>query len=358
MKKKLYSIIAACVMVISAFVLVACGETSKPVDYSYTQLSTLTETMKKDTSLFEAGSIDGVTSSYLIKALNNDTHGYYNEVLVIPMTYIHRNLGDLETIKLIKNMTGEQKTAVDNLNKSVEKMTACYQTLKAQSVNLNSFPTGGTLYEGALQGFQYECTKFISNVYDVAFDMADIEIAIFNRFEDMKTRALVEEDSVRMRNYVSLDVGYDYFNLLLESANSKRFTATQDASTNVHEFTSFVDKAKLGLKEYLVSVYSIWPNGLKSMQSEPNTEGATPVYNNVAVGQILEMRENMNEERKILSQSFSKFSLYDFYQSHNCNIKSYANAVKYAEIYYNQIQDYYNNYAKLQNNYFKSMLVK
>ena len=66
----------------------------------------------------------------------------------------------------------------------------------------------------------------------------------------------------------------------------------------------------------------------------------------------------MNEERKILKQSFDKFSLYDFYQSHNCNLQSYENAVKYAGVYYNEIQDYYNNYAKLQNNYFKSMLVK
>lgn len=358
MKKRLCTALVACVMALSAFVLVACGGESKPTDYAYTELSTLTETMRKDDYLFVSGTVDGIPTSYSIKALSGGDYEYYNEVLIIPMTYIHRNLASLETIKYIKSLTGEQKSAVDALNGSVDVMNSNYQRLKAQSVNLNSFPVGGTLYEGALQGFQYECTKFISSVYEVAFDMADVEVTVFNRFEEMKTRALVEEDSVRVRNYISLDIGYDYYNLLLKSSNSKRFTATKESSTNVHEFTTFVDNAKLGLKNYLTSVYAIWPSNLKSLQSEPKAEGTTFVYNNTAITEILAMRDNMNEERKILKQSFDKFSLYDFYQSHNCNLQSYENAVKYAGVYYNEIQDYYNNYAKLQNNYFKSMLVK
>jgi len=358
MRKRIFTLLFACVMLGGAFMFASCGEKSKPIDYSYTELNALTESMRKDDYLFVERDVDGVPTSYAFKALNGDLYEYYNECFIVPMTYIHRNLPDLANLKFIKNLSSSQKNDINKLNKSIDKMKASLQPLKAQAVNLNNFPSSGTLYEGALQQYQYECTKFILNTYDVAFNLSQIEVTIYNRFNEMKTRALNQDDSVIVRNYLSLKIGKDFTKLLLENSNSKLFTTATDASTDVVEFKKFIDTSKTSLRNFIKYFYAIWPTNLKNLQSEPIVEENVVTYNNVKIDELLNMESVLDEERTILNKSFDKFSVYKFYQEHNCNLKSYSNQVKFADVYYNEIQDYFNSYINLQIEYFKGMLVK
>lgn len=354
MKKRLLTAMVACLMMLSAFTLFACGKNEKPKDYSFTQLTSLTAEMKQNTEIFETSSVDGVLSPYNFKAFSSSEYQYlsfYNECFVIPMQFIERSYADLAKLKETSlNKAG--KVAVEKLNKSVDVMNEDYQGVKSIANNLKVFPSdSGIIYQGALQQFQYECTNLIASAYDVALNIAAVEGSVFNLYQNLRTNELKTDDTRKLRDYFSLQIGKDYFTLLLDSMNSKIVTTSENL-----EFQNLMSSAKTGLSTFLATFVSKDVTELKNLQGEPTQ--IIGEYDNKAVSELLAKQTDLEQEHKILSKCFDKFSLYDFYVRYNCNIKSYENDMQYASIYFDYIQNYYNTFINLQIAYYRALLLK
>ncbi len=352
MKKKLASIGIAFCLGAACVMMSACGDDTSKIEY--TSLPTIIEEMSTSTSgMLETTTIDHVSSKFILSPLNNSANNYFNECLIIPINYISKYNSQLSLLK-DKTFSGEQQQAIDNLEIDLASFKVNYTALVSEYDRLVTFTDkSSVIYEGALQQFKYKATDFISSTYEVAISLADVQKRCLNIFSDMVTTNLGEFNMAQLRDYLALQVGYDYYKVLLESSNSNNFVVNSEAGTIT--LVNLINSTKTKLTNFIRDFYGA--TTLKNLTKVDVTEGDNITYKNIGIKKLLSAQEDFASEREFVAKSFEKFSLYKFYNTYHCNLQSAMNDEAYADVYYSKIQSYYKTYLPNYTDYLKSILI-
>ncbi len=345
MKNKFLKITLASIFAFSSLALFACGGASEP-NIQYTELPNIVTEMNSNHTMFKSGSVDGVTTNFIFNALDGDDN-YFNECFVIPMNYINKYNLDIEEVKRLKGFNGEQSAAIAELEKDLATFKHAYVSANNEYERLTIFSSeSGSIYDGALQQYKYSVTKLISGAYDVAISLSKVQDIALNRF-NLQAGGITNNDALLLKDYLSLKIGQDYFKVLLDNSNSKLFKTSADL--NINKFVYFVNGVKADLTAFVKDFYG--KSNLKDLNNDEADGDKSPV------SLLVKSQNIMENERQNLNRSLDRFSLYEFYNSYNCNMISYQGKIEYAETYYNEIQNYYKSFIKLQTNYMKSILI-
>lgn len=356
MKNKFLKIALAFIFTFCSFAMFACGG-DESLQLSYKDLSKVVTEMQSNSEMFVSGTVDDVSTNFVIKALNSTENGYFNECLIIPINYIAKYQTDINLVAEKGNFNGEQSDAINKLETSMANMKLAYQDMCGENERLNMF-TADDVYNGALQLFKYSATKFISSTYEVAINLAEVQNKVLNKFDGMVTRSLDFSDAAALRDYTALKIGQDYTNLLLVSMNSKTWVpAAGVVSPYVIAHANVMSSIKGDLSKFIASYYGA--TNFKDLSVEEVKEGAEPTYNNTGVAEVLNYQKTLENERVILNKAMSKFSMYDFFQEpYECNMTAYEKDVKYASQYYAEIQMYYISVLSQQTAFVKEIIIK
>ena len=330
MKKKILGLAIALLLCFTGVGLFACNEGSPTTDV-YNDLTTLVTQINSNTQIFQGGAQNESGSNFQLKLLTSG-HGYMNNLFIIPMKYVNKNYTVLAP-----------KTKSANLTKDVTNMKNAYAQLCRQYEDLLIFDPSEDAYKGAFVDFLSTTTTFISATYDVALDIADFEEKQ-GVYQDFATQGVSAEEALKVKNYLSLKIGKDYFNLLLKSSNTNDFSKSYDSS-EYRQFKLFFDTTKSQLSSFFTSFVS-------------STNVNTFTAERTEIMQLLDGQEVMDEERDNLNLALKKVNMFELYRTYECDIKEYAKDVKNAEQYYNEITNYYSIYLVKMQNFIKGILIK
>ncbi len=349
--KKFNKIFLSLLLVVCSVAMFACGGGSPKTPYSELE-GTMTEIAAHD--MFSFSSVDSVGSKYILKSFTSSGDKYVNESLVIPMNFIN-NYQDLSQAKEMKNLSGEQTNAIQNLERELTQFKEGYNQLKNEYDRFIIFQTPGSIYEGVRQAFLYEITDFIQDAYDLAFKLADVQIKVFNNYanKEESAEALTTNDTKFFRDYLALNVGHDYYNILLPAVKSMNYDTSSSLGT-------FLNNVKNDFADFL-SLY-VSKSNFADLTGEAATkkENGKDVnfYKNEKVTSLYQIENKLKVERDMLEKSLNEFSLYDYLEKYNCDIDSYNKVNAYAQTYYNQIQVYYLTTLKNYITYLRTILFR
>lgn len=346
MKKKIFKGLLAGVLLCTSVTLFACGDEVKNQDIVFDKASAIVTEMNEERGLFESGSVYNVQSNYLLSSLKTGNDTLYSGLFVIPMNYIANHYQALSDLKGKDNLSGEVMEDIDNLAENLTELDNALDTVKAQYDRLMAFSsndqTHDIIYEGALQLLRYDTTDIVGKAYKTAISLAQVEEGAFETYSGMITAEnLTTADSGKLRDYLSLYVGYDYYTLLLKNCQSF------DMTDNVE----FLGNIENNFSSYMQNVVSVSENGLNSLFS--GASGGTVIYNNIAVTGLLKANEKMIAERTSLSTALSEFSYYDNYLYPNAGEEG-----EFTHVNIGQIENYFNLFLVEYTNYIQSVIVK
>ena len=284
MKKKIFKGLLAGVLLCTSVTLFACGDEVKNQDIVFDKASAIVTEMNEERGLFESGSVYNVQSNYLLSSLKTGNDTLYSGLFVIPMNYIANHYQALSDLKGKDNLSGEVMEDIDNLAENLTELDNALDTVKAQYDRLMAFSsndqTHDIIYEGALQLLRYDTTDIVGKAYKTAISLAQVEEGAFETYSGMITAEnLTTADSGKLRDYLSLYVGYDYYTLLLKNCQSF------DMTDNVE----FLGNIENNFSSYMQNIVSVSENGLNSLFS--GASGGTVIYNNIAVTGLLKANE-------------------------------------------------------------------
>ncbi len=358
MKNKLVRGLLAGVVMLSGLTLFACGgnDGSNPNDV-YTKTNNIIEKMREDsTSAFTTTYSYEIFSSYVFSAFKNSEDSMYNGLFVLPMNYISSHYKTLENIKNEKNISNEGINAINNLSAKLDSLEASYKSMQEEYKRLKIFDSSTGvhegIYNGALQNFRYEATSIIGSAYSVAIEIANVEETVFKVYSGMKDKEITTNDSLKIKDYLSLFVGYDYYNLLLNNCHSV------DLTTKV----GFVGQVETKFASFMREFAKFKADGLKNLveqYQEEVGEGEDKeiivTYDNKAIDKLLSANRILSEERKNLETALSKYSFYDnYFNSEDINESS----DQFTQVHVDEIEAYYNLYLVEHTKFIKSILVK
>lgn len=345
MKNKFLKITLASIFAFSSLALFACGGGEEP-SIKYQELPNIITEMKNNNTMFKSGDVDLVPTNFLLNALEGENN-YFNECFIIPINYISKYQTEIEAVKNLNGLNGEQSSAINQLEKDLATFKHAYVSANNEYERLTIFSSeSGSIYDGALQQYKYSVTKLISGAYDVAISLSKVQDVALNRF-NLQAGGITNNDALLLKDYLSLKIGQDYFKVLLDNSNSKLFKTSADL--NINKFVYFVNGVKADLTAFVKDFYG--KSNLKDLHNDEADGDNSPV------SLLVKSQNIMENERQNLNRSLDRFSLYEFYNSYNCNMISYQGKIEYAETYYNEIQNYYQSFIKLQINYMKSILI-
>ncbi len=339
MKNKFMKIVFALLLCVCSVSMFACDKGSENT-MKYDKLDSLIFDMGSD-SMFVSDNIDGAITNFALRPFyeNSGNYGYYNKLLVIPMTFITDYQGDLDKLASIK-LSGEGKGAVNNFEKDLYKFSTNYYRLSTEYDRYVSF-TNADIKAGALQTFRVAAHDFIGSAYDLAESLAEIEVKVFNKYQGLVTTAVTKADNSVISDYVSLKVGQEYYNLLARELGSRDYEL-KGTVENI-EFVNFINQQKQNLSELISRfVNRDWDSNY--LASYPTVVEGKEVYNNTKVSDILNKINLLASEKPLINEAFRNFSFRDFYTKYECKIAEYQKNNANVAGYYGEIQDYYNVY--------------
>ncbi len=324
-KSKFISIILVAFCAFTACLMFACGGgvSSTSID----KLPEVIEMLDKNDDLFKSGTVDGVATNFRIAPLNsNDMQ--YNRCFVVAINYINKYKNDVTKLKNV-DINGRAREAISKLEQDLSFLRISYDKLVAELQCLNNFDMG-SVYIGALQQFQVVATEFIDYTYQVAFSLGEIERYQIVNFDRLKSSKITLTDTEALKDYFALQIGYDYFKVLIKSCNSINFKT---------ELNGLMYIAETSLSTFM-STYMAATN-YKNLASEPEIVDGKEVYNNEKIVELFDNFSRMQTERKVLDDIFSKFSLYNFVKIYDADIEKLSKDMPFANQYYERLSEYY-----------------
>ncbi len=367
MKKILTGILTCLVVLVSAITMVACGDGGNNLQ-KFDSLSSALETINKEDknyNMFTTSNINQVHSDYVLSYYkNNAKYNYYNQILALPMNFIQNYMSDLERIKDLENISGEKQSVINNLTNSLPAWVEAYRVSAREYDALRNVGTAPVVIEGMLEVYNRTLFNLFKSTYQVALNLAKVKHEVFNDYLSLSetNRALNENDTIALRDYFLLQLGYDYFNCLIVNLDMEDYSSLA-GDEKVQEFTTLIYNVKFGL----VNVYNLLAkqdnqlNVLTGKAIEENVGEDKPVvikYVNTSVNNLFKTLEALDNERIMLNKSFEKFSLNKYYVNYSCNMKAYIENETFAENYYKEIGNYFTVYSSEYIAYLNQIMTK
>ncbi len=356
-KRNFFKIAMAGIMVCSGFALVACGG-SQDDQSAFKKMDSLVEEMKANSSsdsdnskLFRTGNVYNLSSEFILSSFNLTEDKTYQALFALPMNYISSHYNILKDVEAKKDLTNEDRQAINQLKTDIDAMQSEYNKLNLQYQRLKTFPNASgheIIYQGELQEYRYKTTDIVGTTYKVALSLANVEEEVLSFYTGKVTKSKLEvQDSVEIRDYLSLFVGQDYYTLLLKNSKSSNLSESVEVIENANnDFESFV-------KEICV------PTELKVLST--GTSGGTTVAYNSKVDNLLKVNGLIKNDREIMTRATNEFSFYNFMLSYSgdekLNIDNIKDLKNYEDIHVHAIEDYFSITLKGYTNNIKSVII-
>lgn len=354
--KKIFKIAMAGIVICSGMAMFACGE-SAPDKNSFEKMDALVQQMKENSSndaenkkMFTSGNVYNLESDYILSSFNLMEDESYQALFALPMNYISSHYQVLKDIEAKKDLTNDDKNAINALKTNIDAMQTEYNKLSLQYERLKTFAnTAGheIIYQGELQEFRYKTTDIVGATYKVAISLANVEEEVLDFYSGkINKSSLTVQDTVEMRDYLSLYVGQDYYTLILKNCKS----------SNLSESVAMINSIKVDFKNFVKEVCA--PSELKSLSS--SSVGGSAIAYNSKIDNLLEVNELLKNDRQIMLKATSEFSFYDFmlsYNGENFDIESVKDLHNFQDLHVSAIEDYFKTTLKYYTNYIKSIIV-
>lgn len=356
MKMKKLSLIALSGLVAcSGFALFACGEGKAQQEKSIYEVMTslvkeVNENHKIDNGKDLFAEINNSQSERIYKFstfTDNDKFDYcYNQLFTLPMMYISQYHSSLQELSGIKKLSKEVSDEIKTLRKEAGEMLEGFEELKIEYEILSTFQQDTVIYADELQNFRYQATNLISDTYDVAFSLARLEEKQFKSYSSLVNKSYNSEaettseetnldegleDGKKLRDYLSLFVGNDYFSLLLKNSRSVDLTGKVNVIKSAHE----------NFESYISDVYN---QEAQSLAGENSSQGGAAAYNK-KVDKIYGLLDRLAGDREILKTANEKFSIYDYLKNYTGDLPLDISQLEYskdfADVHGSTINKYY-----------------
>ena len=313
-KKSISVILLALILLLSSFVLFACGgkDSSKSTFESYNSFMTQ---IKQDTSLFSTKEIENYyTKFYLNDLYSKNSSGtptyennYYIALGAVSLEFIDEYYPKLETLKL-KTDYSKLKDDIKSLNKSYNNLKVEHENLKNDAQNLDY-----TIYNGYFSRYRTYAQKFINKSYQSALKLGKFLNNEAKLAKTVATQNMTDEAFEFFCDYTILNVYNDFNNFFMSSCKGVALESEvfNDVLYSLKNFTnSFV----------LHKSYSVTTEKAKEAK---------------------EIITRVNNERGMVNKAVSKFSVYKYSKTYNQSIDAYIKANANAPAYLNKINMYY-----------------
>ena len=300
-KKSLYSICLALILVLSTFVLFACGGGGKAVDV-YTEYNTLLTEFEKDTSLFSKNTIGEMQTNYYLNDFYEkneygstiQTYFYYNILSSISMNFIEQYYSNFENLDV--------KANYNQLVKDAQNLKDRYQELKTEHDNLKnaSADVNYVIYNGYFSRYRLESQEFINQAYTCAVGIADV----------LAEAGLTEQLDYYVDYNILQNINF-YQEFALGSAKGVRLD--NDVFQNI-------------ISDLSVLTYNVIGKNVKSLSAE-EIQALQKIVGNTAY------------QREMADKSLKEFSFYDYVNAYESSILAYSKVKANAGAYYNMIDE-------------------
>ncbi len=331
-KRHVLTVCLAGLLAATSLAMLGCGDKADKTN-PYQDYQTAISTYKSDATLFKTGSIYGVNTDFYFNNFNQKTSS--GSKLEDDKNYIILNAVAMNFIeKYYVEIADMQDKDFAGLRSTIQGLNSSFEVVKQDSKNLVNSDSSANyeIYNGFFANYKSSARTFANNAYNAALTLGNF---IMN--ETGVTSQLSEEQcpSTVIRFYVDfqlLKVYDDYRTLLLDSAQG------QELDTNGLYNTA----------SSYTSIYSyLYSKDLASSSADERT-------------QMVEFFKYVDGERAKTRKALDNFSLYEFVNGYDGTIDAYLKENEFAEIYYNQIQDYFsgaNAYLQQIYSYFASNIL-
>lgn len=312
LKKILTTTFLALVLIVSSFMLMACGKKVTATD-SYGLLNTLLSVYKGELGIFAQGNIRGIGTNYYMPdfATKNEAGASisggdnYVAFVAIGMNYIDRNVEALNGLDIKYNFK--------SFNKSITEMNDAYNKVVEEYANMKSLDStvNYNIYNGYFARYREYTKFFISEIYDVAIELG--EILLEANGDGIGTSDVTGDTFNVYADYNILLASQDFKHFFMDSENGKLFDQTLEKQTQ-----------------------TIFNNYCQNLFKKPQLALPTEKAQNMK-----ELFDAVNVDRKNVTRSLEEFSLYDFYSVYECSLTAYAKTNADANIYYLNIENYF-----------------
>lgn len=353
MKKLLTKIFAGLFVVVSGITLFACGDkTSQKTAYQTMTEAIQTIATEDVDHMFMTANVDSVRSDYVLRYYaNKSEYNYLNQCLVLPMNYIQKYSNDLERLDSIDKLSKDKQKIVNSLKDSVPAWIDEFRVSVDKYTGLSDFEYAPIPAEGALEMFNRSLYDFFRETYNVAIKLAEIKDKVFNDYRSLSVsnRTLNEEDTDELRDFFVLQIGYDYFNMFVNNLEMKDYSNINEGSNEIISFGNFIKEIKSSFTK-VFTLQALDTNTLailtgKAVSENVGDQEVVVRYENDQINKLFKTYQAIENEKIMLNQSLSNFSLRRFYTTHSCNMDAYAKEVSFANGYYQEIQEYYTKYT-------------
>jgi len=367
MKKILTRFLTCMIVFVSVFTLFACGKTQDPL-LAYEKLSSAIQTINKEDenhNMFTTANVASVESDYVLRYyINNSQYNYYNQIFVLPMNFIQKYSKDIERIKDLENISAEKQNVINDLTNSLPAWVDSYKKSAKEYDALRTVGNAPVVAEGMLEVYNRSLYNLFETTYQVALNLAKVKHEVFNDYQSLaKTnRMLNENDTIVLRDYFLLQLGYDYFNCLIVNLDMEDYSSLA-GDEKVQEFKNLIVKIKSGFVKAF-ELLSKKEDDFKVLTGEvveenvDDDESVTIKYLNTSVNKLFNVLEGLDNERKMLNKSLENFSLYKYYVNYSCNMNAYTEKQPFANNYYSEIGDYFTIYTNEYIDYLNLIMKK
>ncbi len=372
-KKFILPIVLSIVIALSGIILFGCGEKEEK-EKSYDLYSSVMDTIKQDSSLFETKTANGLSTQFSIKDIGFKTsqnsglegYEYYVTVLGAGLEFIDDYYEKLNTTQgVVKNAS---------LNNSVRAMKKGYENVKSEHDKLLSINNindiSYEIYNAHFYNYRISVTNFINKVYDCAFSLAKYNDRYLNMTKDVGKESMTKEQFDFYIDYEYLKIYEDFKVLLIDSGKGA------DLDTQLFAFDVYETFNKLATSEKTSDLIvppkpeekpdesgkdegeveagkvadaavkdEVLNNEDKDEEKPGESENEEPKPNPIVekVKSLKTVFARFAENRKDVRQAMKKFSVYKFVEVYGEDIVAYKNDFEDAPAYYEKLKDYFTN---------------
>lgn len=321
-KRKFLLPILALILIVGSISMVACSDKTTNTDVYNSYLQTI-EKFTADTSfLVENNAV--YSSKFYFDNFNYktptgvkmDDDANYQTLNAIGLNFIEKHY----------DMTNEIKKA-SSLKNSVEDLNEAYDLVKVEYDMLSMIDSDATyqIYNGYSTRYKWGAHDFINQVYECAFDLADviIESGYLDDIEELVADDSQQEEQVDLELWNSkLEFYIDYQNLLV--ANDFRLLLLESGQGQQFEGNSDYVNISLLLQSFAQTI---------STASNQLLDDATMAYRNI--------NNMLASERQLMQEALEDFNLYEFIENYGGSVDAYEKEERYAKAYYNELSKYF-----------------
>lgn len=316
-KKSILTICLALMLLLSSFVLFACGndQTSASAYKAYNELFT---EMKQNVSLFSTGTTGGLSTSFYLnnfcyKDSGNNKVFEYNHYLMLnaaSLEFIDEYYPVLENLKL-KTDYSTLKSDVKSLRKSYKTLKSEYDRYLVNAVNVNT--VAYTIYNGYFSRYRTYARKFIAETYDCALSLGKFLETKVKLSKTFATDEMTEEATEFYLDYNILKVMDDFKDFFMNSCKGLKLEG---------------EEYKLTIKNLETWTGEIVGKTYKTISNEQANN-----FKDISV--------RLGVERKMTDKALSRFSFYKYENTYSSSLAAYKKSNAYAPAYYNRLNSYF-----------------